>query len=333
MNNILWSYTIFNIYKLAEHPTQALVHDSSRLSELWNRRFAHLHYRALPALKQMVLGVSDLPNGHQGVCMGCSLGKNSKHSFPSSDSRSKGILDLVHSNVCGPMTVESLGRFLYFTTFIDDFSRETWIYFLKGKYELFSKLKKFKAQVENSTNRKIKVLRSDNGGEYNLKDFNNFYRSMGIKREFFVPYNPQQNGVVEWKNQSIIESTKALIHDQGIPMFLEAANTIVYVQNRCPHKAVKDKTTEEAFTGVKPNAGHLRIFGCPVYIHVPHEKRSKLDPSGQKGIFIRYSETLKGYQVYVLGHRQIDISREVSFDENVVFMRYHESPAGADVEE
>ena len=169
---------------------------------------------------------------------------------------------------------------MYFATFIDDFSQKTWIYFLKGKDEVFSKFKEFKALVENSTNRKIKVLRSDNGGEYTSKDFNSFCKSTGIKREFTVPYNPQQNGVAEQKNRSIIESTKALIHDQDIPMFLwaEAANTTVYLQNRCPHRAVKDKTLEEAFTGVRPEAGHLRIFGCPVYVHVPHEKRSKLDP-------------------------------------------------------
>jgi len=177
---------------LARHQALALVHDSSRLSELWHRRFAHLHYRALPALKQMVSGVSNLPDGHEGVCMGCALGKNSKHSFSSSDSRAKGILDLVHSDVCGPMAVASLGGFLYFTTFIDDVSRKTWIYFLKGKDEVFSKFNEFKAQVENSTNKKMKVLRSDNGGEYSSKDFNNFCRSTGIKREFIVPYNPQQ---------------------------------------------------------------------------------------------------------------------------------------------
>ena len=113
----------------------------------------------------MVSGVLDLPDEHEGVCMGCALGKNSEHLFPSSDSRSKGTLDPVHSDVCGPMTVASLGGFLYFTTFIDNFSRRMWIYFLKGKDEVFSKFKEFKGLVENSNNREIKVLRSDNGGE------------------------------------------------------------------------------------------------------------------------------------------------------------------------
>jgi len=100
-----------------------------------------------------------------------------------------------------------------------------------------------------------------------------------------------------------------------------------------PHRVVKDKTPEKSFTGVKPDAGHLRIFGCPVYIDVPHEKRSKLDPPGKKGIFFGYSETSKGYRIYVPGHRQIDINRDVSFDEEVVFRRSHESPLGDDDEE
>ena len=120
-------------------------------------------------MKDLVSGVPDLPKEHEGVCTGCALGKNTKKSFPSSDSRAKGILDLVHSDVCGPMTVASLGGFMYFTTFIDDFSQKTWIYFLKKKDEVFSKFKEFKALVENSNNRRIRVLRSDNGGEYTSK--------------------------------------------------------------------------------------------------------------------------------------------------------------------
>ena len=84
-----------------------------------------------------------------------------------------------------------------------------------------------------------------------------------------------------------------MIHDQSLPMFLwaEASRTAVYVQNRCPHKIVKNMTLEEAFTRVKPEMGHLRIFGCPVYIHLPKEKRPKLEPSGKKGTFVGYNES------------------------------------------
>jgi transposase InsO family protein len=173
--------------------------------------FSHLHYRALPTLKRMVTGLPELQVEHDGICRGCALGKNAKGYFPSSDSRSKGILDLVHSDVCGPMTVASLGGFLYYVIFIDDFSRKTWIFFMKTKDEVFSRFQEFKAQVENLTGKKIKVLRSDNGGEYTSRDFSDFCKEAGIKRELIVPYNPQQNGVAERKNRSIVEAVQS--HD------------------------------------------------------------------------------------------------------------------------
>jgi transposase InsO family protein len=146
-------------------------------------------------------------------------------------------LELIHLDVCGPMTIASLNGYLYYVLFIDDHSRKTWIYFLKNKDEVLAKFQEFKAQVENQTERKIKVLRSNNGGEYTSKEFSNFCIETGIKREFIVPYNPQQNGVVETKNRTIIEATKAMIHDQSLPMTIwaEACMTAVYVQNRSPH--------------------------------------------------------------------------------------------------
>ena len=109
------------------------------------------------------------------------------------------------------------------------------------------------------------------------------------------------SGVTERKNRTIVEASKAMIYDQSLPMFLwaEASITTVYVQNRCPHKIVKNTTPEEAFTKVKPEVGHLRIFGCPVYIHVPKEKKTKLEPSRKKGTFVGYSESSMAYRIYI----------------------------------
>jgi transposase InsO family protein len=160
------------------------------------------------------------------------LEKNVKGSFSSSDNRSKEILDLIHSYVCVPMTISSLNGYLYYVLFIDDHSRKNWIYFLKNKDGVLAKFQEFKAQIENQTKIKIKILRSDNGGEYTSKEFNSFCTEVGIKREFTVPYNPQHNGVVERKNRTIIEATQAMIHDQSLPMTLwaEACMTTIYVQ-------------------------------------------------------------------------------------------------------
>jgi transposase InsO family protein len=157
----------------------------------------HLHHKALPILKEIVIDLSDFNIEQQGVCKGCTLGKHAKVAFPSSEHGSKGILNLVHSDVCGPMSVASITGSMYYVSFIDDFSRKTWIYFLKTKDEDFSRFQEFKSLVENQTGKKIKVLRSDNGGEYTSKEFESFYKEAGIKRELIVPYNPQQNGVAE----------------------------------------------------------------------------------------------------------------------------------------
>ena len=117
--------------------------------------------------------------------------KFAKSPFPSSDSRTTGILDLIHSDVSGRMSHVSLSGFEYYVLFIDDQSRKTWIYFLKTKSEVFKQFQEFKALVETQTGRKIKVLRLDNGGEYTLGEFVDFHVTARIKREFIVPYNPQ----------------------------------------------------------------------------------------------------------------------------------------------
>ena len=116
--------------------------------------------------------------------------------FPAVRERPKEYWRL-HSDVCGPMYSNSLSGYVYYVSFIDDFSHRTWIHFLKGKNEVFSKFKEYKSLVENQTDRNIKTLRSDNDEEFTLEEFKELYRETRIKRELGTPYNPQQNGVVE----------------------------------------------------------------------------------------------------------------------------------------
>jgi hypothetical protein len=202
------------LYRLTIRPFHTLLHYTIILSELWHIRLAHIHYRSLPALWKMVTGFPEIQiQAHKVVFKGCALGKNVKGSFLGSGNRSKEILDLIHSDVCGPIIVASLNEYFYYVLFIDDHSQKTWIYFLKNKDGVLAKFQEFKAHVENLIRRKIKVLRSDNGGEYTSKDFKILCIEAQIKREFTVPYNPQQNGVVERKNITIIEATKEMIHD------------------------------------------------------------------------------------------------------------------------
>jgi hypothetical protein len=189
---------------------------------------------------------------------------------------------------------------------------------LKSKDEVFGKFKVFKALIENLSERKIKILKTNNGGEYTSNEFVIFCRDAGIKRELTTPYNPQQNGVAERKNRTIMEAVKTMIHDQDLPMHLwvEASRTTVYVQNRLSHSALRFKTLEEMFSGKKPEVSHLKIFGCPVFVHIPKEKRTKLDPSGKKGIFVGYCEVSKAFKIYIPVYHYIEINKDVTFDED-----------------
>ena len=122
----------------------------------------------------MVTGMPEVSLKHDGICKRCALGKNTKKSFSRSKNRSKGILYLIHSDICGPMSSPSLSGCLYYVLFIDDHSRKSWIYFLKAKSETFDRFKEFKTLIENQTGRHIRILRSNNGGEYESNEFDDF---------------------------------------------------------------------------------------------------------------------------------------------------------------
>jgi hypothetical protein len=174
------------------------------------------------------------------------------------------ILEIVHTDVCGPMKTTSHGGARYFLTFIDNFSRKTHVYLLKAKGEAFEKFKQYKALVENEIGHKIKVLRSDNGGEFVSKKFDAFLAGCGIQRQTSAPYSPQQNGVAESANRTIMECARSMILAQGLELEFwgEVVNTAVYIKNRCPTKSLDSKTPQEAWSGRKPDVSHLRVFGC-----------------------------------------------------------------------
>ena len=163
----------------------------------------------------------------------------------------------------------------------------------------------------------------DNGGEFTSSEFKKLCKYSGIKRGLTTPYNPQQNGVAERKNRTVMEVEREMLHDKDLTMHLwvEAARTTVYVQNRTLDRVLENNTPEEVLSSKKPEVSYSRIFGCLVYIHLPKEKRKKLDPSGKKGIFVGYSESSKSYKIYFLGFKKIDIGRDVTFDEDIAYKK------------
>jgi hypothetical protein len=175
--------------------------------------------------------------------------------------------------------------------------------------------------VENQTGNRIKVLWSDNGGEYSSNEFVDFCACTGIKRQMTVHYNPQQNEVVERKNREITGATRSMLHDQSLPLYLweEASVVAIYLQNRSLHMILGKMTLEEAFTSRKPDVEHIRIFSCLTYSHVPSERMTKLDPTTQQGILVGYFEVSKAYRIYIPLQRRVVVSKDVRFEEGRAF--------------
>eukprot|EP00253_Pinus_taeda_P024768 PITA_24768 len=235
--------------------------------ELWHRRLGHLHHGALKILQQITTGLLKGTLAQSDQCKGCTLGKFVKATFYEKDNRASTILEIIHTNVCGPFSVASTAK--------HSTSRE-------------------------DSGKKVKALRRDNGGEYISDEFKDFCNAKGIRRELIAPHNPQQNGVAERKNKMIVGVTRVMLHDQGLPLHLwaEACNTTVYVQNCCSHRILGMSRPEEAYSGKKPDLSHLRIFGANVYMHVTKDSKKNLEPTAEVGIFLGYTNTPHNYRVY-----------------------------------
>ena len=287
---------------------------------LWHRRFCHLGMTNLRKLvtKELVRGIECDITKDSFLCNSCCDGKNHKVPFPVSESKSKHkVLDLIHSDVCGKLNPGSLGGGYYFVTFIDDASRYTWVYILKNKSDVFDTFKRWKTLVENLYEKKIKVFRTDNGGEYTSREFESYLVEEGIHHEKTIPKTPEQNGIAERMNRTLVEAVRCMLSDSKLPKTFwgEALSTAAYVRNRSPTVALQDMTPYEALNGHKPNVKHLRTFGCTSFVHIPKDERDKLDAKSKKCIFLGYGSTTKGYRLFNLDTKKVFHSRDVIFDE------------------
>nr|XP_028952473.1 uncharacterized protein LOC114822304 [Malus domestica] len=192
------------------------------------------------------------------------------------------------------------------------------VYFLRNKSEVFGIFKKFKSTVELQSGYRLKKLRSDRGGEYTSVEFREFCEEMGMERQLTVAYTPQENGVAERKNRTVVEMEKCMMIEKGVPFdfWVEAVNTIMYILNRCSTKSLDKKTPFEAYSGRKPRIKHLKIFGFICCAHIPNQLRQKLDETSTKCIFLGYGTCEKGYRLYDLVSKKIIVSRDVIVDEN-----------------
>lgn len=287
---------------------------------LWHCRFGHLGYRSLQTLvqKNMVRGLPKLSHSSK-VCDECQKGKQARDSFPKESSwRATQKLELIHADICGPIKPESHSKRRYFITFIDDFSRKTWVFLQVEKSAAFECFKQFKALVEKESSCHTNCLITNRGGEYTSNEFNEFCSSNGIKKPLTAAYTPQQNGEAERKNRTILNMVRCMLSGKHLPkeFWAYAVKWSVYVQNRSPTTALEDMTPEEAWSGLKPAVHYFRTFGCVAHVHVPEAQRKKLDDRSVKCILLGVSEESKAYQLYDPIAKRILISRDVKFVES-----------------
>ena len=207
------------------------------------------------------------------------------------------------------MQQSSLGGAEYFLTFTDDHTRYSWVYMLKTKDQVFERFCEWKALVEKQTKHKLKRLRTDNGGEYTSRRFEQYLKSEGIRHEKTVPKTPEQNEVSERLNRNLVESARSMLLDANLPK-VYWANTAVYLKNRCPTKAVQGRTPYEAWYGKKPNVEHLKVFGCTAYAHIPKDERGKFDSKARKCVLLGYDDLTKGYRLYDVENKKIIIIQQ-----------------------
>lgn len=241
-----------------------------------------------------------------------------------SQNRANELLSLVHTDICGPINKTSAGGARYFATFFYDYSRYVFVYFLKTRDQIFEVFKDFVIFAEKQCGKKLKTIRSDTGREYLSRELKDFLTANGIKRQLSVAYTPQQNGVAERANRSLVEMARSmLVHSEIDESFwTEAVRTAAYLRNRCATRTLIEKTPYEVWTNKKPTVSHLKIFGSRA-IALNKKQNKKFRAKCEEHILIGYSSTYKAYRLYNPETRKIIESRDVIFLEDELISKTH----------
>lgn len=187
---------------------------------------------------------------------------------------------------------------------------------MKKYEEVPSVVNKFIKLVENQTNKKVKILRTDKGKEYVNANLRSILEQSGIKHETSIAYNPQQNGRAERVNRVLLEKSRCMLVGAKLPKqyWAEAVSTAAYLSNRSPKRCLGGKTPEELWTGTKPDLSALRVFGCKAVVYIPEHKRLKMDPSAKPVIMLGYCESQHGYRLWSHQEQKVK-ARDVKFFE------------------
>ncbi|UYV78997.1 hypothetical protein LAZ67_17000580, partial [Cordylochernes scorpioides] len=294
--------------------------------ELWHQRFCHVNNDAIERMAkgELVKGL-EISSMDRSLCDDCCVAKSTKEPHkPIRNIRSKRPLELVHTDICGPMPVRSIGGSAYFLTFIDDYSRKITLFCLKHKNEVLKHFDSYLARAERETGHKLKVLISDNGLEYCNHEFKTRLEQLGIKHELTNTYSPPMNGVAERANRVLLDITRSCLHSADLPQrfWAEAVNTAAYIRNKCYNSALGDKVPDELWSSRKPSVRHLKAFGCLAYSHIPTERRKKLDNRANRCILVGYSSQTKGYRLWCPETQHVIQTKHVKFDESKIGLKW-----------
>ena len=288
--------------------------------DLWHRRLGHHNFDGVKRLINqnlvtgMTLNSKDKPDP---ICEPCLAGKMHAHPFPLSPHHAKRPLELIHSDVHGPLPVQSPSGFRYWSNFIDDHTDFWAVFPMRKKSDTFPCFKRYKAYAENKQEKRIASLQEDKGGEYMSTAFEQFCIDEGIFRRHTVRNRPQQNGHAERANRTIADGVTAMLNEAGLPMsfWFEATAAFIHVANMCSTSKTPNSTPYAEWHKEKPDIGHLRVWGCLAYVHIQKDKRVGLSPHMEKCIFIGYPEGYKGWKFYNPITKKVIISERADFDE------------------
>ncbi|GJR98711.1 retrovirus-related pol polyprotein from transposon TNT 1-94 [Tanacetum coccineum] len=313
-------YTISMDEMMKSSPICLLSKASKSKSWLWHRRLNHLNFGTINDLarKDLVRGLPRLKFEKDHLCSACQLGKSKKFSHrPKSENTNMEVLHTLHMDLCGPMRVQSIKGKKYILVIVDDYSRFTWVKFLRSKDETPEFVTNFLKQIQVGLNKTVRFIRTDNGTEFVNQVMSEYYEGVGIFHQKSVPRTPQQNGVVERRNRTLVEAARTMMIFSKAPMFLwaEAVATACYTQNRSLIHTRHNKTPYELVHDKKPDLTFFRVFGALCYPTNDSENLGKFQAKADIGIFVGYAPSRKGYRIYNKRTRRLMETIHVTFDE------------------
>ncbi|GJR24664.1 putative ribonuclease H-like domain-containing protein [Tanacetum coccineum] len=288
---------------------------------LWHRRLGHVNFKNINKLVKgnLVRGLPSKTFKLDHSCVACRKGKQHRASCKKIEERTvREPLELLHMDLFGPVSVESINKKKYCLVVTDDCSKFSWVFFLAYKDETYDMLHDLIVGLENRLRHKVKTIRCDHGTEFKNQLMNEFCAKKGIKREYSIARTPQQNGVAERKNRTLIEAARTMLADSLLPIqfWAEAVNTACYVLNRVLVTKPQMKTPYEILMGRSPNISFMRPFGCPLTILNTLDHLGKFDGKSEEGYLLGYSTNSKGFRVYNRVTRKVQDCLHVNFLEN-----------------